>query len=172
MTCWEQFRKTSSSADAALLIARGRWRKGGATMLAAIRSGRTLPKSFALALVACALMLRMIVPAGWMPASNAHGFGITICTGMGPMEMPAIGMTQMSAMPEMHGTPDADEHQGSDHSCVFADLGLAITAPPALNVALPSIVRAAALVAILPAVSIGRGLAAPPPPATGPPLLA
>lgn len=126
----------------------------------------------ALAVIACAMALRMLVPLGWMPVSDGHGFRITMCTGSGPMDM-AVAMPGMA----MH---HGDDHTGQDHGqqpmqdhpCTFAHLALSFAEPVLPVLALPPLARAEALAARPLTLAIGRGLAAPPPPATGPPALA
>lgn len=114
----------------------------------------------ALALVAFALLIRLLVPAGWMPAAEG-GYAITLCTSQG------LTTAWVDEQGRIHkGEPGK---AGVDHPCLFAGFAAALDAP----------LLAGALVAPLPAailppiahvtVAIGRGLAAPPPPATGPP---
>lgn len=122
----------------------------------------------ALAVLACALALRMLVPEGWMPVSDAHGFRITLCAGTGPMDMTMA----MPGMAMKHGKSDHGPQPMQDHPCTFAHLGLALAEPLLPALALPPLMRAEALAAKPLAIAIGRGLAAPPPPATGPPALA
>ena len=122
----------------------------------------------ALAVLACALALRMLVPEGWMPVSDAQGFRITLCTGTGPMDMTMA----MPGMAMKHGHTDHGPQPMQDHPCTFAHLGLAFAEPLLPALALPPLARAEALAAKPLAIAIGRGLAAPPPPATGPPILA
>lgn len=126
--------------------------------------GRTtaILNRLALLLVAAALFMRAAIPGGWMPAADTDGLvRIVLCTGMG----------EMQAWLDADGNVRKDKPTGepkTDSPCTFA--ALAQTFAPAPVIALP--VRFAALV--LPAlhtttVAIGRGLSAPPPPATGPP---
>ncbi len=64
------------------------------------------------------------------------------------------------------------KHDGAnDHPCAFAGLAQAFAAadPVALPITLPAPVIDPPLVPA--SVAVGRGLAAPPPPQTGPPLL-
>ena len=142
-------------------------------MIDAFRSGGKRPRMLALAVLACALLLRLLVPAGWMPVSDASGVHLTICTGTGPMTMP--GMGPMATMAPGRTTVGMAHHMPSDqqgvpeHPCAFAHHGLAIGEP-----VLPTLVLPVAPATLLPSglaalVSIGRGLAAPPPPQTGPP---
>ncbi|THD34787.1 MAG: hypothetical protein E7773_14080 [Sphingomonas sp.] len=113
------------------------------------------------------LLARGLTPEGWMPvAGAAGGIEIALCNGMGPDDTMVL-------------TPDGKLHhkapangQSGDHPCAFAGLGIADAAPPVpVIVAPPSPVDAAPALAKIIATP-GRGLAAPPPPATGPPALA
>ena len=113
-------------------------------------------------LLALAIALKLLVPQGWMPDSRG---GLMLCSGKVPVAVPA--MTHGG-----HGKHDAPAKQAADHPCAFAGPSMAaappvplaaLTAPPVTSDALP----------ITPfAVAVGRGLAAPPPPATGPPAFA
>jgi hypothetical protein len=121
----------------------------------------------ALAVLACALALRMLVPEGWMPVSDGHGFRITMCTGTGPMDM-TMAMPGMAAHPDPSGHGPQQPMQ--DHPCTFAHLGLALAEPVLPALALPPAREAEVIAAKAFAIAIGHGLAAPPPPATGPPI--
>jgi hypothetical protein len=116
-------------------------------------------------LLACALFARIAVPPGYMIGSTAPGGMpvIEICTGQGAMTV---------AMPGMSPTGDhRSEHQATDHPCSFAAAAAAVdlvTAIHPLTSALPVLV----LPGLAPGFSRpGLGLAAPPPPKTGPPIL-
>jgi hypothetical protein len=115
----------------------------------------------ALGLLALALMFRVLIPVGWMPTTGS-GFAITLCTGMGAVTawVDKDGRT--------HKEKPAQEPTG--HPCTFSgfsatldlpDLGAAFVAPRPVETAL--------LITRIAEVAIGRGLAAPPPPPTGPP---
>jgi hypothetical protein len=103
----------------------------------------------------------MVVPAGWMPSYDAGRITITLCTELGKTQawIDSDGRIHKEA-PAKQGQPDG--------ACAFAGLTFAASPPvsspvdwrPATGVALPGSVAV---------VSIGQGLAAPPPPATGPP---
>jgi hypothetical protein len=124
-----------------------------------------------LLLLVAALSVRGLTPDGWMTMKAADG-GIALmpCDGMAP----TAPMKMTMAMPGHHG----DDHQQQDHSnradhpCAFAGIAALDGAPPpmALAAPIPPEGDLPALIAfdIVP----GRGLAAPPPPATGPPALA
>ncbi len=118
----------------------------------------------ALTLLAFALLSRVLVPAGWMPTA-ADGWKITLCTGMGVVE--AWVDEDGNLRKDAPSGGKSDSHQ----PCIFSGFGAAIDMPP---------VFASVLSATLPmhvalfrklTVSIGNGLAAPPPPQTGPPLI-
>nr|WP_206377020.1 DUF2946 family protein [Sphingomonas sp. G-3-2-10] len=115
-----------------------------------------------MALIALALLMRVLVPGGWMPAAAADGFAITLCTGTG-METAWIDAEGGIHKDKPSGEAGADQH------CAFAGMGMAmlggdasaaLAAPAPAQVELPARPLQAA---------IGQGLAAPPPPATGPP---
>lgn len=116
-----------------------------------------------IALLALALFVRALVPTGWMPVATANGVRMELCAGQA---MPTQAMAGMK-----HGH-DQGKQALPDHPCAFAGLGLAADiAPPLVVVALalmpPPMLAPRGL-----AVAVGRGLAAPPPPATGPPAFA
>lgn len=114
-------------------------------------------------LVVATLMLRALVPTGWMP-SAAPGEIITLCTGGGMVSgwVDAAGKLHTEKQP---GT------QMADQACAFAGLAMVADVPAASAVS-PVVFAMARLVTPIDYdVAIGRGLAAPPPPATGPPRL-
>ena len=114
------------------------------------------------AMLALALVVRALVPTGWMPVATDQGIRFELCAGQAMP--PAAGMH--------HRHKGESQQTAPDHVCAFAGLGLAAdTAPPPVMLALaPAPVPVAAPRALT--VAIGRGLAAPPPPATGPPAFA
>lgn len=65
--------------DSALLPCRDETTSG-----AAMFSGLRQARGQALLLVAAALMLRAMLPAGWMPVGEADGIRVALCTGAGP----------------------------------------------------------------------------------------
>lgn len=119
------------------------------------------PVSVAVLLALVALLTRLAVPVGWMPA---EGLRLAPCPAAGPI----------ATMSGAHHHP-AGKHGhkgGGGEACPFAAFAGAIDAPmqPPL-VTMPVPVTTLPL-AIRLAVAIGAGLAAPPPPATGPPATA
>lgn len=146
-------------------------------MAVPIRSGRATPRLVALAVLACALLLRVLVPQGWMPVETGQGWRLTPCSGSGPMAMgdPAGAALAMPGMRSMaggkdHGMPDhgMPDH-GGDHGCPYASLATALEEPVLPTLAVPIPMQSILPIAAAWMVAIGRGLAAPPPPATGPP---
>lgn len=138
-----------------------------------------------------ALLLKALIPAGWMPVSVDGGVRLAPCGGWAkpaapaPVAAPApqhdahthhgMGAPSEAAAP----TPAQGQHDGGhdggqagDQPCTFAGASFAWTfvdAPPLIEPLAP----APAPAQLLPhTVATGRGLAAPPPPATGPPLTA
>jgi hypothetical protein len=114
-----------------------------------------------LALLAAALFLRALVPAGWMPAP-AHGvFAIAPC--------PALddGVARHSAT-HHHGSHKA-QHDGE---CAFAPLQAGFTSSDAPPVILAAIAPAETPLTHPAIASFPTGPPAPPPPATGPPAIA
>jgi hypothetical protein len=122
----------------------------------------TIGGKVVLGLLTLMLAMRLLVPAGWMPVAG-NGYAITLCTGMGAV----------SAWVDEDGNihkqkPGSNEI--SQQPCAFSGFAAALTAPE-LPAALAPIAaqNGIVLAAALGSVAIGRGLAAPPPPPTGPP---
>lgn len=113
------------------------------------------------------LILRLAVPAGFMPALDHGRLTLTICSGYGKA---AVQATHEPASPDPgmghsdEGKPDADS------SCAFADLALPLiggTDPVQLTAALPYIIAASPFFAAL---SAPLGALRLRPPLRGPPL--
>ena len=116
----------------------------------------------ALALVVLAVFLRILVPAGWMPATSGNGYAITLCTGIG----------SISAWVDDKGKihKEAPAKAKTDHPCAFAGFSAAMDLPAWENgLAITPHVAAYLHAPLATAAAVGRGLAAPPPPPTGPP---
>jgi hypothetical protein len=126
------------------------------------------------AVFACALALRLAVPAGWMPVAQADGWvRLAICPGAAAADPPPMAHAMHG---DAHGHASQHDHDRNrgDHAppCAFTGLALA-AALPDLTSAPPALSFAATIQPVRQAlVSVGRGLAAPPPPQTGPPSLA
>jgi hypothetical protein len=108
-------------------------------------------------LLAAALFLRLLIPAGYMVGSAAGASVLVPC----PAVVPAPVMAH-------HGHHDGRAPH-AEAPCPFAALGAPVL-PPADPLALaPSPAGFSLAPAWLPAESPMAGAAAPPPPATGPP---
>lgn len=119
-----------------------------------------------MALLGLALLSRGFVPAGWMPTGE-QAFAVTICTGM---DMQTVWMDRDGGVHK--SDPSKKNHDGgSAQDCAFAGFGTVAVAADA-----DYAVRLGSFAEVEPAQSsalttIGQGLAAPPPPSTGPPVL-
>ncbi len=116
-----------------------------------------------LSLALMLLMVRALVPAGWMPAQQ-RGQWITICSGAG------VTMAWIGADGKIDKNHAPAKAQKAGH-CAFAGLGMPVDLSLApLNIAPPAYV-ALLLPKLTSAITVGLGLAAPPPPKTVPPSL-
>lgn len=116
----------------------------------------------ALAFAVAALFMRLLVPAGWMPASE-RGLAITLCTGTGAQQAWVDGQGKIHK-----GKPGEGQ---ADHPCVFAGVAALLDLPSGIDLpAAPLVFAAAPPLFAGTVVAIGHGLAAPPPPSTGPPI--
>jgi hypothetical protein len=140
--------------------------------VSSFRSSPGLSAPFAL-LLGCALLLRVLVPAGWMPLPGG-GFRIALCADGGAVAGFAREaqhrFDQAAAGAAGHRSDRSDDPR-KDQPCAFSGLALAWTQPDAFGLLPPA---PAPAVPPLPArvASVGQGLAAPPPPSTGPPAFA
>ena len=103
-----------------------------------------------------AVWIQALVPAGFMVAPDQSP-GLVICTGYGPLTS--------------HGQPGGAPTSNHDSACVFAGHGLAVAPPLATLLPTASVIEHAPAIARAAPQSPGRGLAAPPPPSRGPPVL-
>ena len=123
-----------------------------------------------LALVALALAVKLVIPAGFMvgaPQAGA-GFPLVLCTSQGTVVIAA-----KDGFGQTHAPDKApDDKSSHDHPCVFGGHGVA-TAPALALIATPVEFAHYRLTpaAPTPTLAPGRGLAAPPLPARGPPLI-
>lgn len=135
-------------------------------MTRTLRSLRPAHRAMLFALLAAAMFARLLVPQGWMPAADGSA-RLTMCSGMGAMEMPAEAHAAMAKA--MHGGKP-DKPAGMDHPCTGAGLGLSLLAAGFTVLDSPHFTAFVATAFPFEGTIPGRGLAAPPPPATGPPL--
>ena len=122
------------------------------------------------AIALLALVVRAIVPAGYMlaPARQGELLAITLCSGHGPVE--ALIDLNTGALVE-HQKKAPEKSAASDAPCVFAAVP-ALAAPEAPFTLAVRFIAISAAPSRLAEVAPGRGLAAPPPWATGPPATA
>lgn len=124
-------------------------------------------RHLAVLLCAATLLLKLLVPTGYMIDNASGHIAITICSGFGP------ATTTMMDMPGMHGDmPDhgkSKDHGKAEMPCAFSGLSAAMTGAvdPIQLAALIVFILALGLVArILPAPSQSAYLR---PPLRGPP---
>lgn len=127
-------------------------------------------RAITVALLVCVLALRVAIPSGYMFDQEATGWPrLVACPADSPVPK------AMAAMPGKSGhATHKHRHQGSaaDHPCAFAAASAAVdlAALPAPLLLPAEQVEPAALLYLF--ARPGLGLAAPPPPKTGPPALA
>jgi hypothetical protein len=116
-------------------------------------------------LLACALAVRMLVPAGWMPAATGGAFAIEPCPGAEPApHLAMIGHHDGAAGHHSH-------HAQHDGDCAFGALTVGFASADLPAAATPALVTAEPRQAA-PEFFFATGPPALPPPATGPPALA
>lgn len=134
--------------------------------MAVIRHQTAAHRRWLLLLVAAALCVRALVPAGWMPVAGPQGVELALCDGSGPAMPAAMAMTHGH-----RGAPMQHHHGAPDHQCAFAAAAATFAAEwPAGSPPLPLPHRQP--LPVRSPVAVARGLAAPPPPPTGPPAFA
>ncbi len=126
------------------------------------------------ALALLAMLVRAVLPAGYMFATADTGSGryltVTLCTdhaGGGEIALVDLETGKTYAPGETPKPKDASSDTSSP--CVFAGAP-AVATPAAAPELIVFTTAVEAPVAIARDVRPGRGIAAPPPPATGPPL--
>lgn len=131
-------------------------------------------RHLAVLICASALLLKLLVPTGYMIANEAGRLTVTICSGVVSTAMP-MTMSGMDAdMAAMHGTmPDHDgskKHGKVEMPCAYAGLSaqvLGAVDPVLLTTALAYVATNALLTAPRPALKPAPHLR---PPSRGPPL--
>ena len=128
-----------------------------------------LPRGLLLALLLSVLAVRVVVPQGYMWASAADGSPrIILCSGFNATS----GLTQIAAtaLAAQHDS-DRRDHDGKsvDHPCAFAAANTAVDLASDAHPVAPQRLPSAAPVVLYRFLRPGIGLAAPPPPKTGPP---
>ncbi|MFC3173089.1 hypothetical protein ACFOD9_02370 [Novosphingobium bradum] len=117
-------------------------------------------------LLAVLLAGRMVVPTGWMPVRTGEGFAIMLCSGSG------AGQAWVDTAGKLHQGHKPEGKSEAKDPCPYGAISAPAALPAAPQLAALAPVPSPAPAPALPGVAVGRGLAAPPPPATGPPLSA
>jgi hypothetical protein len=121
-----------------------------------------LPILFA---IACALFLRALVPAGWMPSAGGNAFAIEPC----PAAEPVMQMAGHHAGSTKHVPSHKPDHGGD---CAFSPIHAGFASSDMPVPLRPPLQLADLPVSIATIPAFATGPPAPPPPATGPPALA
>lgn len=131
--------------------------------------GDRLP-AFAVLLACVAITLRVLIPQGYMVAASpqAGSFPIVLCTSQGAR---TVNYEAASYSPQR--PPDAPaEHpddQKSDQSCAFSVFNVGVAAEAPILAVIVDWRWARRSISVAAHTTPGCGLAAPPPPSTGPP---
>jgi hypothetical protein len=132
-----------------------------------------MPVRLGAVLALCAIALRIMIPGGYMIAPSADQGGlptIVICTGQGAMVVKTDADPKLEGLSKAAGkTGDEDGKAARDHGCVFAGFSAPLQAPSFQSMALPTFETFVPAALSLNHQRPGLGLAAPPPPKTGPP---
>ncbi len=95
-------------------------------------------------MLACALVMKILVPAGFMPVVSGGRVTIKICGGIAPAQKVMSPMTAMAiTTPGMAHHPGKSDHQEREMPCAFSGLSapsLAATDPVLLAIAIAFIV--------------------------------
>jgi hypothetical protein len=119
-------------------------------------------RTIAAACILLALAMRVILPAGFMPSAE-RGFALTICTGT---DTQTVWMDKSGTLHK----EDPAKGKSVDHQpCAFAGAAIALDYLSTEDDVATVPVAPAIAVFAKREVSVGAGLAAPPPPAIGPP---
>lgn len=134
-----------------------------------------LRNALTVALLLCVLALRVAIPTGYMLDRDARGWPeLVVC----PAAAPAPVVMAMSGAMAHHAAPAPQHHRHDpktvEHPCAFSAASAAVdlAARPSAPALPHARADAAALATMHPFVRPGLGLAAPPPPKTGPPAAA
>lgn len=131
-------------------------------MNAWIRDSQTGKSLYAIAML-LALYLRILIPAGYMPTFSAQGIVVELCSG----ESGKTIIIDLGSKPE-----NEKQKHAADSPCVFAaGLGHTLLTHAAPLYAPPAIYGGTVVGIIARARFAAIRLAAPPPPAQGPPSL-
>ncbi len=140
------------------------------TMVLDARQARRL-RPVCIVLAALAIFVRLVVPSGFMLAGSGAANGLptlVICTGQGAMAI-AVDAQGMAVRGEPGG--EKGKNKGGDHPCAFAGASTAQTAPLLVGSEHPFEIAQVDQLLLRTTQRPGLGLAAPPPPTTGPPTI-
>ena len=121
-------------------------------------------RPFACAVLALALLMKIVMPSGFMPTVYNGQIVVSVCSGMGPT-------TMVMTIPGLEHKSDSEGHRGkADQPCAFAGLSA-----PSLAAADPFLLAAAILFVLVLGMRplVLPASTAPPylrPPLRGPPL--
>ena len=122
------------------------------------------------AIAAVLLVAQALVPNGFMPVFAKDGPSIMLCTGQG-LQRTTLGPDASEAMHALADAMGDDETPDTDNTpCDYAAAGNAVAKPSTVAPAHVPIAWDSGTFPAAGLVAIGAGLAAPPPPQTGPPL--
>lgn len=111
------------------------------------------------------MLVRVLVPAGWMPATGSDGLmRISLCAGTGAQ---TAWIDRDGAIHKEMPASDHDDPQPCGFSALSFSLDVAPVFALAVAVALADVTAPQSRLTP----GIGQGLVAPPPPSTGPPIL-
>jgi hypothetical protein len=117
-----------------------------------------------IAIALIAIAVRGLIPMGWMPTGE-RGFAITICAGVDTHKV------WLDSKGKLHKQDPSKKAAPDPEPCAFGAMAMAADLPAHSAPAFAAMRPAAVMLPPDYLTSVGRGLAAPPPPATGPPIL-
>lgn len=150
------------------------WTSTARVLVAAVMSGSSTSgvraSAFALVLVCMAMAMRVLIPQGYMVAPNSlsGSFPIVLCTSQGPQTV-NLGETDPVVRSPSDVPADDSGGQPREHPCAFSGLGGDLAVEVQMIVALADWDWVRQSILFETRATPGRGLAAPPPPSTGPP---
>jgi hypothetical protein len=131
--------------------------------MASLRAFWNHHRRLAAVLMVLTLTVRAIVPSGYMVASSPKSITVYICAQAG-------GMAKMVTIPIDSELPTKGHDSDKQSDCAFAGMAAAVDLPAAVGTE-RGVIAGHFVPRIHRNSSPGRGLAAPPPFATGPPIL-
>lgn len=128
-------------------------------------------RGMGLALATLTVLVRLLFPSGFMLSPDrAAAPTLVICTGQGAMTVVLDAQGHAQKVEAGHkGDPRSDGK--TSHPCTFAVATAAFNAPLLIAAPIPKILVRAIAAPLMTTQRPGQGLAAPPPPTTGPPTI-